>query len=265
MLDSGKGAAMCEPALSLHIDDQLPPAAAFAEMSDALRDLVAALSEHAAAGPPNWALHDIKRDWDGATIGLRAAVEEESERECCIADLAAAWLDLAERLENDAPPESPESVARAARQLRRVQREQDWTLRFDHSCQCIRPSAVIVPPRRVRLAERRGVVSGPVQAALDGEHPQLIVLDQATQRSVTCYLTPDRRCIIEAARRQFATVAGAIVSDSDRNEPIAMHEVDSVEITPWAWDVWRDTVGVGRWDAQDQAAARLVNAQRESE
>lgn len=256
---------MCELALSLHIDDQLPPAAAFAEMSDALCDLVVALSEHAIAGPPAWALYDIKRDRDGTTIELRAAVDEENEPGCHTSELAAAWLDLAARLEIDAPPESPESVARAARQLRRLQREQDWTLRFDHSCQCIRPPAVIVPPRRVRLAERRGVVSGPVQAALDGEHPQLVVLDQATQRSVTCYLTADRRCIIEAAKRQFATVAGAIVSDSDRYDPIAVHEVSSVEITPWAWDVWRDSVGVGRWDAHDQAAARLVNAQRESE
>lgn len=256
---------MCEPALSLHIDDQLPPVAAFAEISDALRDLVAALSEHAATGPPNWALYDIKRDWDGATIELRAAVEEESEPECCISDLAVAWLDLAERLEIDAPPQSPECVARAVQRLRRVQREQDWTLRFDHSCQCIQPSTVIVPPRRVQLAERQGVVSGPVQAALDGEHPQLVVLDQTAQRSVTCYLTADRRCIVEAAKRQFATVEGVIVNDSDREEPIAMHEVISVEITPWAWDAWRDGVGVGRWDARDQAAAQLVNAQRKSE
>ena len=256
---------MDEPVLSLHIDDQLPPIRACAAISDALRDLVAALSEYAmSSDPPVWALYDIEHEWNGTTLEMHAALADEERDRCAVAPIADNWLDLARCLAQGEPLSCSASVADAVARLRRVQREQDWILRFDHHCQRCRGRFVVVPPFPVRLIERRGTIRGPVQVAYAGENPQLSVLDQATRSSVRCYLSPDHSRSVEDADQEFAVVTGTILEDADQGSPIAMYEISNVKLTPWDWAPLRDSIGMGRWDARDQAAARLIHERRRS-
>ena len=256
---------MDEPVLSLHIDDQLPPIRAFAAISDALRDLVAVLSEYAMpSDPPAWALYEIEHEWNGTTLEMHAALADEERDRCVVAPIADNWLDLARCLAQGEPLSCSASVADAVVRLRRVQREQDWILRFDHRCQRCREPVVVVPPYPVRLIERRGTIRGPVQVAYAGENPRLSVLDQATRSSVRCYLSPDHSLSVEDADQEFAAVTGTILEDADQGSPIAMYEISNVKLTPWDWVPLRDSIGMGRWDARDQAAARLIHDRRRS-
>ena len=253
------------PVLSLHVDDQLPPIGVFAEICDALRDLVAALSEGAGSSDsPTWALYEIEHEWDGTTVDMYAAVEQAEQGVCAISAITDGWFDLARRLAQDEPTECSAPAAAAVGRLRHIQREQGWTLRFSHHCQCCRRPAVIVPPFPVRLAARHGTIRGPVQLAHAGATLQLTVLDQATASSVHCYLSPDQGRVAEDAKGKFATVTGTILEDVDRGSPIAVCEIGSVELTPWDWEPLRDAAGMGRWDVRDEAAARLIHERRQS-
>lgn len=253
---------MNEPALSLHINDQLTPVGAFAEVCEALRELVAALSEHASSSSPIWALYEIEREWDGTTIEVRAELEHERNGACEVAQIVNDWFDLARRLALGLKLESPQRVAQAAEHLRRVQCDQGWTLMFGQPEQCDSRPWVIVPPSPVRLVSRAGSVSGPVQTATDKRPAHLIVLDQATQTSVKCYLGDDQRRLLNDAQRKFAAVAGTVLEDAECGAPIAVHEITRIELSDWEWDTRRDAHGIGRRDARDQAAAWIVSEQR---
>lgn len=254
---------MNESALSLHINDQLTPVGAFAEVCEALRELVAALSEHAASPPPIWALYEIEREWDGATIEMRAELDHERNGACAVAQIVNDWLDLARRLALGLKLESPQRVAQAAERLRRVQCEQGWTLTFGHPGQCdSQPWMIIVPPSPVRLTSRPGSVSGPVQTAWSEPPAHLSVLDQAAQTSVKCYLGENQGHLLDDAQRKFATITGTVLEDAERGAPIAIHEITRIELSDWEWNVSRDAYGIGRRDARDQAAAWTASEQR---
>lgn len=253
---------MNEPALSLHINDQLTPVGAFAEICEALCELVAALSEHAASPPPIWALYEIEREWDGTTVEMRAELEHERNGACAVARIVDDWLDLARRLALGQALKSPQRVARAAERLRQVQCDQGWTLMFGHPGQCDNRPWVIVPPSPVRLTSRAGSVSGPVQTATNERPAHFTVLDQATQTSVKCYLGEDQGRLLDDAQRKFAAVTGTVLEDAEHGAPIAAHEITRIELSDWEWDTRRDTYGIGRWNARDQAAAWIVSEQR---
>ena len=253
---------MNESVLSLHIDDQLTPVGAFAEICETLSELVAALSEHASSTPPSWALYEIEREWDGTTVELRAELEHERNGACPVARIVDDWFALARRLALGLPLKSPQRVERAAARLRQVQCDQGWTLMFGHPGQCDNRPWVIVPPSPVRLASRAGSVSGPVQAATNEQPTHLVVLDQATQTSVKCYLGEDQGRLLGDAQRKFAMVTGTVLEDAECGAPIAAHEITRIELSDWEWDTRRDTRGIGRWDARDQAAAWIVSEQR---
>ena len=255
---------MSEGVLFLHVDEQLPPVAAFAELSEALHELLSGLTERASSqGGLDWALYEIEREWDGTTIELHLVGGNQPQPGCSIADIAETWLELACQLELDGSLKFPECVTRPAQRLRRVQREQEWTLTFAHRCPSTTHKAVIVPPAPVRLVSRQGVVSGPVQSALAGDSPQLVLLDSASNSSVRCYLNSDLEWVVADAMHQLATITGTILDDVASGRPIAAYEVTDVRFGVWDWDGWRDIAGMGRWNAGDQAAARLIDERRQ--
>lgn len=254
---------MNDPVLSLHINDDLTPVGAFAEICEALRELVAALSEHSASPkPPIWALYQIEREWDGTTVEMHAELEHEQNGACAIAEIVNDWLDLARRLALGLMLKSPPRVARAAGRLRQVQCAQSWTLMFGHPGQCDSRPWVIVPPSPVQLASRAGSVSGPVQTVTNERPAQLSVLDQATRTPVKCYLDVDQGHLLDDARRKFAIVTGTVLEDTKHGAPIAMHEITQIELSDWEWNTRRDSYGLGRWGARDQAAAWIISEQR---
>ena len=212
---------MADNTMTLALDGNVP----FKEFAIAIEHfykLVDALAiQFQAKESVEWFVDDLVKSSAIATI------RGESQTPRKIEQVIEGYAIVARALEANEPvPYSPR-VRRHANAIREIVNGQVTAVRFETA-----ESDIVVSdsPRPQLLPPALGAVEGRIQTLTNRVSLRFTLFDSFHDRAVSCYLDEGQETIIREAWGRRAIVEGLVAREPDRNRPVTIRGVSSIEI-----------------------------------
>ena len=249
-----------QDAITLAIDGELD-LGLFAAAVDRLKDLTAALSDDLAPdGDVRWRIADLKVGSAVVTLGV------ESSSDAAVRRVTRGFNDVGAALEGDQRLEFSPRVAKAARRLGELTRQQGVkAVRFQTAS---RTSTVIKlgPNAKAAVPQRRawGAVSGRVTSLKKLDALEFTLKDSVFGVAVTCHLRAGQEDEARCAWDTYVTVSGMVERDPGTGRPRSVRQISQIEQRPdRSRGAWRAARGALPWKLGDPPAEAAIRRVRD--
>ena len=249
-----------QDAITLAIDGELD-LGLFAAAVDRLKDLTAALSDDLAPnGDVRWRIADLKVGSAVVTLGV------ESSSDAAVRRVTRGFNDVGAALAGDQRLEFSPRVAKAARRLGELTRQQGVkAVRFQTAS---RTSTVVKLGPNAKAAVRQrhawGAVSGRVTSLKKVDALEFTLRDSVFDVAVTCHLRAGQEDEARCAWDTYVTVSGMVERDPGTGRPRSVRQISQIEQLPdRPRGAWRAARGALPWKPGDPPAEAAIRRVRD--